>query len=174
MNIIKIAIISLFIPWQVNSAGIPVPLGNIDIKLEVTTLPRIEVEKPQGGWYTNINLNNSPDNTAIYQSEVPVIITLRQHTGFRISVKNPLILTRQTNNSGVPEITFSPAQVYWGENRTNLRQLSAIPEIFTVGKRATNLTSTDYILHISALAPSGRGSAGKYHGQLTLIFETNS
>ncbi|EEQ03333.1 hypothetical protein yrohd0001_9800 [Yersinia rohdei ATCC 43380] len=74
----------------------------------------------------------------------------------------------------MPEITFSPAQVYWGENRTNLRQLSAIPEIFTVGKSATNLTSTDYILHISALAPSGRGSAGKYHGQLTLIFETNS
>ncbi len=48
MNIIKIAIISLFIPWQVNSTGIPVPLGNIDIKLEVTTLPRIEIEKPQG------------------------------------------------------------------------------------------------------------------------------
>ncbi|RXA94937.1 fimbrial protein [Yersinia vastinensis] len=174
MNMIKIAAISLFFPWLAISAGIPVPLGDIDVQLEVTALPRIEVEKPQGGWYDNIKLNNSPEDHKVYQSEFPITIKLRQQTGFRISVKNPLILTRQSNNAAVQELAFSPAQVYWGKERTLLQPLSATPEIFTVDEGTSSLTSTDYILRISALAPNHPNSAGKYHGQLTLIFETNS
>ncbi|CNF99323.1 fimbrial protein [Yersinia frederiksenii] len=174
MNIIKILAISLFIPWQVNSAGTPVQLGNIDVKLEVTAQPRIEVERPQGGWYDSIKLDNSRDDPNIYQSEVPVTVKLRNQTGFRVSVKNPLILTRQANNVGDPELTFSPAQVYWGRNRTTLQKLTAAPETFMVDKGTSSLISTDYVLRISALAPSEPNNTGKYHGQLTLIFETNS
>lgn len=174
MNIIKILAILLFIPWQVNSAGTEIELGRIDIKLDVTALPIIEVERPIGGWYDNIKLDNSLDNPNIYQSDVPVTVKLRNQTGFRVSVKNELILTRQANNVGDPERIFSPAQVYWGKERTNLRQLTAAPETFTVDKDTSSLVSTDYILRISALAPSEPNSTGKYHGQLTLTFEVNS
>lgn len=174
MNIIKILTILLFIPWQVNSAGTEIELGRIDIKLDVTALPIIEIERPIGGWYDNIKLDNSLDNPNSYQSDVPVTVKLRNQTGFRVSIKNPLILTRQANNVGDPERTFSPAQVYWGKDRHTWQQLSATPEIFTVDKGTSNPVSTDYILRISALAPSEPNSIGKYHGQLTLIFEANS
>lgn len=173
MNIIKILAI-LFIPWQVNSAGTEIELGRIDIKLDVTALPIIEVERPIGGWYDNITLNNSQDNPDSYQPDVPVTVKLRNQTGFRVSVKNALILTRQANNIGDPERIFSPAKVYWGKEHTNLQQLSADPKTFTVDKGTSSLVSTDYILRISALAPSEPNSTGKYHGQLTLTFEANS
>ncbi|MBW5813499.1 fimbrial protein [Yersinia kristensenii] len=174
MNMIKIAAILLLLPWQAASEGIPIHLGDIEVKLDVTAQPIIEVEKPQGGWYDNIKLHPSLENHKIYQSEVPITVKLRRQEGFRISVKNPLILIRQTNNSGAPEVAFSPAEIRWGRDRATLRPLSAIPEIFIMDKRTTHLVGTDYILQISALAPNGPDIAGKYHGQLTLIFETNS
>ncbi len=171
---IKIAAILLLLPWQAASEGIPIPLGDINVKLDITAQPRIEVEKPQGGWYDNIKLNPSLENHKIYQSEVPITVKLRRQEGFRISIKNPLILIRQTNNSGVPEVAFSPAEIRWGRDRTALRPLSAIPEIFIIDKGTAHSVGTDYILQISALAPDEPDIAGKYHGQLTLIFETNS
>ncbi|OVZ86698.1 fimbrial protein [Yersinia frederiksenii] len=177
MNIIKILAILLFIPWQVNSAGIgtEIELGRIDIKLDVTALPIIEIRRPLlGRQFDDITLNNSQNNPNIYQSDVPVTVKLSNQTAFRVSVKNELILTRQANNVGDPERVFSPAQVYWGKERTSLQQLSADPKTFTVDKGTSSLVSTDYILRISALAPSEPNSTGMYHGQLTLIIETNS
>ncbi|WP_050127133.1 hypothetical protein [Yersinia enterocolitica] len=174
MNMIKIAAILLLLPWQVAAEGISIPLGDIDVKLEVTAQPRIEVEKPQGGWYDSIKLNPSLENHKVYQSEVPVTVKLRRQEGFRVSVKNPLVLTRQTDNSGAPEAAFSPAEIRWGRDRATLQLLSAIPEIFIIDKGTTHSVGTDYILQISALAPNGPDITGKYYGQLTLIFETNS
>ncbi|WP_208787089.1 fimbrial protein [Yersinia canariae] len=174
MNMIKIAAILLFLPWYAASAGTPILLGDIDVKLEVTAQPRIEVEKPQGGWYTSIKLHSRLDNHKIYQSEVPITVKLRRQDGFRVSVKNPLVLIRQTNDAGASRVAFSPAEIRWGQDRATLRPLSATPETFTVNSGKSNLISTDYILQISALAPSGQDIAGKYYGQLTLIFETNS
>ncbi|MDA5474745.1 hypothetical protein [Yersinia kristensenii] len=174
MNMIKIAAILLLFPWQVASESIPLLLGDIDVKLDVIAQPIIEVEKPQGGWYDNIKLHPGLENHKIYQSEVPITVKLRRQEGFRISVKNPLILIRQTNNSGAPEVAFSPAEIRWGRDRTALRPLSAIPEIFIIDKGTAHSVGTDYILQISALAPDEPDIAGKYHGQLTLIFETNS
>lgn len=172
MNIIKIVALSLLLPSQARADSIP--LGNIDVRLEVTAHPRIEVEKPQGGWYSSIKLESSPENHLLYQKELPVVVKLRRQEGFRISVKNPLILARHSTVLTGADQAFSPAQVRWGTDRANLRVLSAIPETFNITQGRTRQTSTDYILHISALAPSGPNSAGKYHGQLTLIFETNS
>ncbi|WP_025379873.1 hypothetical protein [Yersinia hibernica] len=172
MNMIKIAAILLLFPWQAVSAGIPTPLGNIDVTLEVTAQPRIEVEKPQGGWYSSIKLNPRLDNHRVYQSEIPITVKLRRQEGFRISVKNPLVLIRQTNDSAA--LAFSPAEIRWGQDRATLRPLSTTPETFTVNSGKNNLMSTDYLLQISALAPSGPNISGKYSGQLTLIFETNS
>ncbi|WP_145590862.1 fimbrial protein [Yersinia aleksiciae] len=177
MNMIKIVAISQLLFWQAASATLPIPLGSIDVKLEVTAQPRIEIKKPGGArndWYDNIKLNNSPENLSLFQVEVPVNITLRRQEGFRVSVKNPLILSRVTGAAHQVQPAFSPATVSWGRDHTNLKPLSATPEIFTVEKGAVGQTSTDYLLHISALAPSGQDIAGKYHGQLTLIFETNS
>ncbi|CQD38390.1 hypothetical protein [Yersinia mollaretii] len=177
MNIIKIVAISLLLLWRPVSATVPIPLGNIEVKLEVTAQPKIEIEKPTGGWYNNIKLNNSPESPSLFQAEVPVTIKLRRQEGFSVSIQTPLILSRETGDiHSVPPI-FSPAEIKWGKERANLRPLSATPEIFTVDtvdNGNTSQTSTDYLLHISALAPSGRDIAGKYHGQLTLIFETNS
>lgn len=172
MNTIKMAIIFLLLSWQVCSAA--VPLGNIDVKLEVTAQPRIEVEKPQGGWYRSIKLHNSPDNHALFQAEVPVAVTLRRQEGYQISIKNPLILTRQTDAFSSVKHVFSPAEVRWGRDHTDLRLLSAVPEPFRVANQTASRTTTDYVLHISAQAPAGEDVAGKYHGQLTLVFEINS
>lgn len=171
---IKIVAILLLLPWQAISAGIPILLGDIDVKLDVTAQPRIEVEKPQGGWYDSIKLQPSLGNHKVYQSEVPVTVKLRRQEGFRVSVKNSLILIRQSNNSGAPEVAFSPAEIRWGRDHTTLQPLSTIPEIFIIDKGTTHSAGTDYILQISALAPNGPDIAGKYYGQLTLIFETNS
>ena len=172
MNIIKIITLFLLLPLQVRADSIP--LGNIDVRLEVTAHHKIEVGNPHGGWYSSIKLESSPENHSLYQKELPVTVKLRRQEGFRISVKNPLILTRHSTARAGADQAFSPAQVRWGTDRANLRVLSTIPEAFNVAQGKTRQTSTDYILHISALAPSGPNSAGKYHGQLTLIFETNS
>ncbi|OMK89834.1 fimbrial protein [Yersinia pestis subsp. microtus bv. Caucasica] len=172
MNTIKMAITLLLLSWHTCWAA--TPLGDIDVKLEVTAQPRIEIEKPHGGWYENIKLHNSPENHAVYEVKAPVAVKLRRQEGYKISIKNPLILTRQSDAFSAIEQTFSPAEVRWGNTRTNLRLLSAVPESFSAPPQATRHTTTDYVLQISAKAPAGDNTAGKYHGQLTLVFEVNS
>lgn len=174
MNIIKIVAISLLLCWQPASATVPIPLGDIEVKLEVTAQPKMEIEKPTGGWYNNIKLNNSPESPSLFQAEVPVTVKLRRQEGFRVSIQNPLILSREAGGAHSVPPVFSPAVVKWGKERASLQPLSTTPVIFTVDNGNTSQTSTDYLLHISALAPSGRDISGEYHGQLTLIFETNS
>jgi hypothetical protein len=171
MNMIKIATLSLLLfPWQVNSA--PILLGNIAVELEVTAKPKIEIEKPGGGWYKSIKLDNSPENYSLFQAEVPVTVKLRKQDGYRVSIKNALILKRQTNAPGSEERTFSPAEIRWGSDTANLRLLSTDPETFMVTPGTTS--PTNYLLRISALAPNGEYNAGEYYGQLTLIFENNA
>ncbi|AJJ63071.1 hypothetical protein [Yersinia aldovae] len=172
MNTIKIALILLLLPLQVRAD--PIPLGDIDVTLDVTAQPRIEVEKPQGGWYGSIKLKNTPENHSIYQAEVPITVKLRRQESYRISVKKPLILARHSGVMYTSAQEFSPAEISWGTDRTNMRQLSAEPETFSVAKDTSSQISTDYLLRISAQAPSGLDITGKYHGQLTLLFETNS
>ncbi|WP_145583743.1 fimbrial protein [Yersinia thracica] len=170
MNMIRIAAILLLFPLQAAAEGIPIPLGDIYIQLEVTAQPRIEVEKPQGGWYSSIKLDNSEENQSLFQAKVPVTVKLRRQDGFKIAIKDQLILIHQNK----PELTFSPAKVSWGKDQGNLSLLSNIPQVFTVNKGTASQTKNDYILHVSALAPTEKNTVGKYHGQLTLIFETNS
>lgn len=174
MKIIKLVAISLLFSWQPVFATAPIPLGEIEVKLDVTAQPRIEVEKPTGGWYSSIKLMNNPDNLSLFQAEVPVTVKLRRQDGFKLSVKAPLILGQETKAAHSVQHVFSPARIRWGKDRANLKLLSTTPEVFTINHGSAGLTSTDYLLHISALAPTGQGTAGKYHGQLTLIFETNS
>ena len=174
MKIIKIVAIFLLFSWQPVSATVPIPLGEIEVKLDVTTQPRIEVEKPTGGWYNSIKLINNPDNLSLFQAEVPVTVKLRRQNGFKLSVKEPLILGKETKAAYSAQHVFSPAKISWGKDRANLKLISVTPETFIVNDDTAGLTSADYLLHISALAPTGQGTAGKYHGQLTLIFETNS
>ncbi|CNH25239.1 hypothetical protein [Yersinia pekkanenii] len=185
MNIIKIVVLSLLLPLQVKADAIP--LGGIEVKLDVITQPLIKVEKPGGGWYNRIQLKSNVENPSIYQTEVPITVKLHEQDGYRISVKNPLILTRHAiilrgvTQQGHPMVSniqdhqeFSPAEIRWGSDHTNLRLLSAIPETFYVDNSTSRQTSTHYLLQISAQAPRGKNTAGKYHGQLTLLFETNS
>ncbi|CNF64111.1 alpha-related fimbriae minor subunit 2 [Yersinia bercovieri] len=174
MKIITIVAISLLLLCQVASATAPIPLGSIDVKLDVTAPERIEIENPTGGgWYSNIKLENTPENRSLFQAEVPVRVKLRQAESFTISVKTPLILTRETSAAHSVALAFLPAEVKWGR-AGHLQPLAAIPQKFTVDKGTTSQNSADYLLHISALAPDGQDTAGKYQGQLTLIFEINS
>lgn len=172
MNTLKIALILFLLPLLAKADVIP--LGDIDITLEVTAQPRIEVEKPQGGWYSSIKLRNNPENPSIYQAEIPVTIKLRRQESYRVSVKQPLILARHSGVMYTPTQKFSPAEISWGTDHANMRPLSHKPEIFSISKNTSNQTSTDYLLQITALAPKGPDTVGKYHGQLTLLFETNS
>lgn len=177
MKIITIVAISLLLLCQVASATAPIPLGSIDVKLDVTAPEKIEIENPTGGgWYSNIKLENTPENRSLFQAEVPVRVKLRRAESFTISVKTPLILTRETSAAHSVALAFLPAEVKWGR-AGHLQPLAAIPQKFTVDKGTTSQTSqnsADYLLHISALAPDGQDTAGKYQGQLTLIFEINS
>lgn len=112
MNTIKIALILLLLPLQVRAD--PIPLGDIDVTLDVTAQPRIEVEKPQGGWYGSIKLKNTPENHSIYQAEVPITVKLRRQESYRISVKKPLILARHSGVMYTSAQEFSPAEISWG------------------------------------------------------------
>ncbi|HDM8438257.1 TPA: fimbrial protein [Yersinia enterocolitica] len=168
MNTLKIALILLLLPLQATADAIP--LGDINVTLEVTAQPRIEVETPK-----SINLVNSPEHGSYsYSAEVPITVKLRRQESYRVSVKQPLILARHSGAIYSPAKEFSPADISWGINHANLRPLSQTPETFTVAKGSSSQTTTDYLLQISAQAPSGQDIAGKYHGQLTLLFETNS
>ena len=173
MNTTIIVLILSLLPMQIRADAIP--LGDINVALEVTTQPKIEVEKPTGGWYKSIKLISNPENHSLYQAEVPVTIKLRRQESYRISVKNPLILVRHPDVVYSSAQQFSPAEISWGTDRANMRTLpTATPVTFTVRQATTSQTSTDYLLQISAQAPNGSDIAGKYHGQLTLLFETNS
>ncbi|AVX40015.1 fimbrial protein [Yersinia massiliensis] len=174
MKIMKIGTLFLLFFWQPVLAVVPIQLGEIEVKLDVTAQPRIEIEKPTGGWYHNIKLSHNPENIRLFQAEVPVRVKLRRQDGFKVSIKAPLILRQETKLAHSSQHLFSPAKISWGKDRANIKLLSTTPEVFTVNNGTASLTSADYLLHISALAPSGQGTAGKYHGKLTLIFETNS
>ncbi|HHH1142865.1 fimbrial protein [Yersinia enterocolitica] len=169
MNTLKIALILLLLPWQVKADVIHLK-DNIRITLEVTAQPKIEVETP-----SSINLISSPKNNRLYLASVPIAVTLRRQESFRISVTQPLILTR---DSGVAQ-EFSPALIYLvykvGTGRgATIRKLSEMPETFNLAQATSSQSKINPLLNIYALAPDGPDIAGQYHGQLTLLFETNS
>lgn len=167
MNTLKIALI-LLLPWQVKADVIHLK-DNIRITLEVTAQPKIEVETP-----SSINLISSPKNNGLYAASVPIAVTLRQQESFRVSVTQPLILTR---DSGAAQ-EFYPAAIYLVYMVTGIgaakRELSEMPETFNLAKTTSSQSRIDLLLNIYAQAPDGPDIAGQYHGQLTLLFETNS
>ncbi|EKN3394198.1 TPA: fimbrial protein [Yersinia enterocolitica] len=168
MNTLKIALILLLLPWQVSADDIP--LGDINVALEVTAQPKIEVETP-----SSINLISSPKNNGLYAASVPIAVTLRRQESFRVSVTQPLILTR---DSSVAQ-EFSPALIYFAYKvGTGIgaakKELSETPETFNLAKTTSSQSRIDLLLNIYAQAPDGPDIAGQYHGQLTLLFETNS
>ncbi|EKN3725013.1 TPA: fimbrial protein [Yersinia enterocolitica] len=179
MNTLKIALILLLLPWQVRSETEKLE-GDIHIMLEVTAQPKIEVETP-----SSINLmpliSGSYNNGIYSANNIPIYITLRQQESFRVSVTQPLILTR---DSGAAQ-EFYPAAIYLTYMVTGIggakRELSEMPETFNVAETTLDQNRTDYsltrtrfLLNIYAKAPEGPDIAGQYHGQLTLLFETNS
>ncbi|ELI8161505.1 TPA: fimbrial protein [Yersinia enterocolitica] len=168
MNTLKIALI-LLLPWQVKADVIHLK-DNIRIILEVTAQPKIEVETP-----SSINLISSPKNNGLYAASVPIAVTLRRQESFRVSVTQPLILTR---DSSVAQ-EFSPALIYFAYKvGTGIgaakKELSETPETFNLAKTTSSQSRIDLLLNIYAQAPDGPDIAGQYHGQLTLLFETNS
>ncbi|CNJ60423.1 TPA: fimbrial protein [Yersinia enterocolitica] len=167
MNTLKIALI-LLLPWQVKADVIHLK-DNIRITLEVTAQPKIEVETP-----SSINLISSPKNNGLYAASVPIAVTLRRQESFRVSVTQPLILTR---DSGAAQ-EFYPAAIYLVYMVTGIgaakRELSEMPETFNLAKTTSSQSRIDLLLNIYAQAPDGPDIAGQYHGQLTLLFETNS
>ncbi|EPE4190076.1 fimbrial protein [Yersinia enterocolitica] len=168
MNTLKIALI-LLLPWQVKADVIHLK-DNIRITLEVTAQPKIEVETP-----SSINLISSPKNNGLYAASVPIAVTLRRQESFRVLVTQPLILTR---DSSVAQ-EFSPALIYFAYKvGTGIgaakKELSETPETFNLAKTTSSQSRIDLLLNIYAQAPDGPDIAGQYHGQLTLLFETNS
>ncbi|CQH42191.1 TPA: fimbrial protein [Yersinia enterocolitica] len=168
MNTLKIALI-LLLPWQVKADVIHLK-DNIRITLEVTAQPKIEVETP-----SSINLISSPKNNGLYAASVPIAVTLRRQESFRVSVTQPLILTR---DSSVAQ-EFSPALIYFAYKvGTGIgaakKELSETPETFNLAKTTSSQSRIDLLLNIYAQAPDGPDITGQYHGQLTLLFETNS
>lgn len=73
------------------------PLGGVPITINLTKLPQITVEKPEGGWYDTLALDNSSGrDTTLYQAQVPVKVSIRNERDFSVTLVNPLILTHST------------------------------------------------------------------------------
>ncbi|WP_411751350.1 fimbrial protein [Serratia sp. (in: enterobacteria)] len=153
-----------------NAAGIP--LGGVPITINLTNLPQITVEKPEGGWYDTLALDNSSGrDVTLYQAQVPVKVSIRNERNFSVTLVNPLILTHSTN----PSLTFSTALVEFGSSTTTLQTLSATPIDFSNPIPLGDTSVGNYLLSVSAHQPAGaRGDiTGDYVGELMLLFEVN-
>ncbi|MDK2377473.1 fimbrial protein [Serratia fonticola] len=148
------------------------PLRGVPITINLTNLPQISVEKPEGGWYDTLTLDNSSGrDVTLYQAQVPVKVSIRNEHNFSVTLVNPLILTHSTN----PSLTFSTALVEFGNSTTALQTLSATPIAFSNPIPLGDTSVGNYLLSVSAHQPAGaRGDiTGDYVGELMLLFEVN-
>ncbi|HHQ6558432.1 TPA: fimbrial protein [Serratia fonticola] len=148
------------------------PLGGVPITINLTNLPQITVEKPEGGWYDTLALDNSSGrDVTLYQAQVPVKVSIRNERDFSVTLVNPLILTHSMN----PSLTFSTALVEFGSSTTTLQALSATPIDFSNPIPQGDTSVGNYLLSVSAHQPPGvRGDiTGDYVGELMLLFEIN-
>lgn len=146
------------------------PLGDVPMNITITSLPKISIEKPQGGWYDKITLNNNAgSNTNIFSNTVPLLITVKGQRDFLVSLVAPLTLVNSEDN----ELFFSEIAVKLGTQLSSIQNLTTTPTSFTNPPLESGLSTGNYLLNISARQPQGnRGKiSGNYTGTLTLLFE---
>lgn len=162
---------ALLLPGMVNAADpTPITLGQVPISINLTNLPKITVEKPGGGWYDTLALDNSSGrDVTLYQAQVPVQVSIRNERNFSVTLVNPLTLTHSTK----PSLAFSTAQVEFGTSGTALQALGATPVDFSNPPPTGDTSVGNYQLSVSAHQPPGaRGDiTGDYVGELLLLFE---
>lgn len=158
----------MFLGGMASAADIP--LGGVPVSIQLTDLPKITVEKPGGGWYDIVALNNSSGSDVTrYQVQLPVQITIRNERNFRVSLVDPLVLTHDSDAS----LTFTTEQVGFGMNMNSLQNLGPTPVDFSNPPMTGDTSIGSYLLSISARQPlGGLGKvSGNYGGKLVLMFE---
>ncbi|CAM3349455.1 MULTISPECIES: fimbrial protein [Yersinia] len=161
-------------------AANPIPIGDIDVSVEITEQPKIIIEKCNGERLNNISLKRSlKPEKRIYHAQTCVAVKVRRVKGgggFRVWQQQPLILQKSQNKDGANK-AFSPAEVRWGDYSASLQIIpdeKSPPLIFYPTNRFGGWNTDTYTLDISAKPPVGSHTAGLYQGVLSLIFETES
>ncbi|HEM8293721.1 TPA: hypothetical protein U2M59_003032 [Providencia stuartii] len=170
-SIRKIRFIFIFIiaTWCVFSFATE-QLGNIPVKIQITNLPKITVEKPGGGWYDIIELeNNKGIDTRIYNANIPIQVQIRNEVKFQVSLVDEFVLSNESN----PLLNFTIESIGFGTNQNLAKELSLIPTSFENPALVGEESVGNYTLNISARQPEGKIDTigGKYIGKLILLFE---
>lgn len=170
-SIRKIRFIFIFIitTWCVFSFANE-QLGNIPVKIQITNLPKITVEKPGGGWYDIIELdNNKGIDTRIYQANIPIQVKIRNEVKFKVLLVDEFILSNESN----PLLNFTIESISFGTNQNLAKELSLTPTSFENPALVGEESVGNYSLNIIARQPEGKidSIGGKYIGKLMLLFE---
>ncbi|WP_114196288.1 hypothetical protein [Edaphovirga cremea] len=145
------------------------PLGTVDVSVELTNLPQITVQKPGGGWYDTLELNNSAGSDVTrYEAQVSVEVNIRNGSDFTVSLVNPMNLTNESD----PTLIFTNELVQFGSSGTALQTLSPTPLDFSNTIVGGGISTGLYVITVGANEPAGgfRNVAGNYVGELVLMF----
>lgn len=176
---VQFTLLFFTLPFPAIAAN-PIPIGDIDVSVEITEQPKIIIETCREGPLNNISLKRSLiQGKKIYHAQTCVAVKIRRVKGgggFRVWQQQPLILHPPKNKGGANK-AFSPAEVRWGDNAASLQIIpdeKSPPLIFYPINRFGGWNTDSYTLDISAKPPVGSHNAGLYQGVLTLIFEAES
>ncbi|MBL5861483.1 hypothetical protein JBO49_12740 [Serratia fonticola] len=146
------------------------PLGSVNVSIELTNLPQITVQKPGGGWYDTLRLNNSAGSDVTrYEAQVNVEVNIRNGSDFTVSLVRPMSLTNESD----PTLIFINELVQFGSSGTTLQTLSSIPLDFSNTIVGGGISTGLYVITVGANEPAGgfRNVVGNYVGELVLMFE---
>lgn len=145
-------------------------LGTVRVSIELTNLPQITVQKPGGGWYDTLELNNSAGSDVTrYEAQVSVEVNIRNGSDFTVSLVRPMSLTNEDDGT----LIFTNERVQFGTRATTLQTLSSAPLEFSNTISGGGISTGLYVITVGANEPAGgfRNVAGNYVGELVLMFE---
>lgn len=164
-------VVILFFSASIRANDIPV--GSVPVSIQLTSLPKITVEKPGGGWYDIVELTNaSGSDLTRYQVQLPIQISIRNERNFMVSLSESFVLSKENDTSK----TFSNEQVSFGSDSDSLQVLGLTPVNFINPPLIGDTSTGNYYLSISAHQPMGSMSSvsGRYISQLVIMFEVKA
>lgn len=171
-NYIRVSLLFLNMVSSPTVKAEDITIGYVPVTVTITSTPKITVEKPGGGWYdTLIMENKAGGDVKKYSINAPVKVTLRGSNKFNVSLLEPFQLLSVDH----PGQSFNFERVEFGENMQSLMLLSQDPLTFINHMVNDGVYSGVYTLSISAIQPDIdlHEVTGKYTGKIVLLFETS-
>lgn len=145
-------------------------LGNINMNITLTNAVKIVVQKPGGGWYTMMTLDNgSGIDTSIYQNTLPIEVQLNGTDSFNVSIYQDLVLKNTKNSS----LSFTTEKILFGKDKESMQTLTQNPLGFRITDKVNGIYNQIFNLSVVARMPVRKNVdvTGSYSGNLTLVFE---